>query len=95
MTGTSPDMEQRYRAMLLWRTGEARLMMGCAMRDTARAFVEASLRDQMILRPHQLRSAKACSCASTVMNSTSRHAGGFSPASNKPAGRLLPKDGPI
>jgi hypothetical protein len=28
------------------RTGEERLMMGCAMRATARAFVEASLREQ-------------------------------------------------
>ncbi|MBH0183138.1 MAG: hypothetical protein HP490_16080, partial [Nitrospira sp.] len=28
------------------RTGEERLIMGCAMRDTARAFVEASLRAQ-------------------------------------------------
>lgn len=32
--------------MLMQRTGEERLMMGCAMRDTARAFVEASLREQ-------------------------------------------------
>lgn len=38
-------MEERYRAMLMRRTGEARLIMGCAMRDTARAFVEASLRE--------------------------------------------------
>ncbi len=28
------------------RTGAERLIMGCAMRDTARAFVEASLREQ-------------------------------------------------
>lgn len=39
-------MEERYRAMLMQRTGEERLKMGCAMRDTARAFVEASLREQ-------------------------------------------------
>jgi hypothetical protein len=32
--------------MLLERSGEERLKMGCAMRDTARAFVEASLRQQ-------------------------------------------------
>ena len=42
---TSADMDQRYRAMLMQRTGEERLIMGCAMRDTARAFVEASIRD--------------------------------------------------
>lgn len=40
------DIEERYRAMLMRRTGEERLIMGCALRDTARAFVEASLRDQ-------------------------------------------------
>ncbi|MDH5195182.1 MAG: hypothetical protein OEW32_15965 [Nitrospira sp.] len=46
MTDTPPEIDERYRAMLMKRTGEARLKMGCAMRDTARAFVEASLREQ-------------------------------------------------
>ena len=46
MTDTPPDIDKRYRAMLMQRTGEERLIMGCAMRDTARAFVEASLREQ-------------------------------------------------
>ena len=46
MNDTSPEIEQRYRAMLMQRTGEERLIMGCAMRDTARALVEASLREQ-------------------------------------------------
>jgi hypothetical protein len=32
--------------MLMQRTGEERLIMGCAMRDTARAIVEASLRER-------------------------------------------------
>lgn len=32
--------------MFVQRTGEERLIMGCAMRDTVRALVEASLRDQ-------------------------------------------------
>ncbi|ULA62505.1 MAG: hypothetical protein LZF86_40008 [Nitrospira sp.] len=44
MNDTSTDMDQRYRAMLMQRTGEERLVMGCAMGDTARALVEASLR---------------------------------------------------
>jgi len=44
MNDTPPEMEERYRSMLLQRTGEERLIMGCAMRDTARAMVEASLR---------------------------------------------------
>jgi hypothetical protein len=46
MNDTSPDMDARYRIMLMQRTGEERLIMGCAMRDTARAFVEASIREQ-------------------------------------------------
>jgi hypothetical protein len=43
---TAPEMEDRYRSLLMQRSGEARLIMGCAMRDTARAMVEASLREQ-------------------------------------------------
>ena len=46
MNDTSPEIESRYRAMLMQRTGEERLIMGCAMRDTARAFIEASLRER-------------------------------------------------
>ena len=46
MNDTSAEMEERYRSMLLQGTGEERLIMGCAMRDTARAMVEASLREQ-------------------------------------------------
>lgn len=46
MRDTPPEVEERYRAMLMARTGEERLIMGCAMRDTARALVEASLREQ-------------------------------------------------
>lgn len=42
MNDTPPEVEERYRAMLLQRTGEERLIMGCTMRDTARAMVEAS-----------------------------------------------------
>lgn len=45
MKDTSSEMDQRYRAMLMQRTGEERLIMGCAMRDTARAFMEASLKE--------------------------------------------------
>lgn len=46
MNDTPPEVEERYRAMLMQRTGEERLIMGCAMRDTARKLVEASLREQ-------------------------------------------------
>jgi hypothetical protein len=46
MKDTPPEMDARYRAMLMQRSGEARLKMGCEMRDTARALVEASIREQ-------------------------------------------------
>ena len=46
MKDTAPEMDARYRAMLMQRSGEERLMMGCAMRETARALVEASIRGQ-------------------------------------------------
>jgi len=45
MKDTPPDVDERYHAMLMQRTGEERLIMGCAMRDTVRALVEASLRE--------------------------------------------------
>lgn len=46
MNDTSPEMDARYRSMLMQRSGEERLKMGCAMRETARALVEASIREQ-------------------------------------------------
>jgi hypothetical protein len=46
MRDTPPDVDERYRAMPMARTGEERLIMGCAMRDAARALVEAALRAQ-------------------------------------------------
>jgi hypothetical protein len=44
MNDTSPEIEERFRAMLMQRTGEERLIMGCGMWDTSRALVEASIR---------------------------------------------------
>jgi hypothetical protein len=46
MNDTSPEMDARYRNMLMQRSGEERLKMGCAMFETARALVEASIREQ-------------------------------------------------
>ena len=46
MMDTPPEMDARYREMLMQRSGEERLKMGCAMRETARALVEASIREQ-------------------------------------------------
>jgi hypothetical protein len=46
MKDTLPEIDTRYRAMLMQRSGEERLKMGCDMRETARALVEASIREQ-------------------------------------------------
>jgi hypothetical protein len=46
MNDTSSEMDVRYRDMLMQRSGEERLTMGCAMRETARALVEASILEQ-------------------------------------------------
>jgi hypothetical protein len=42
---TPEHVEQRYRALLMERSGEDRLLMGFKMFDTARAIVRASLGD--------------------------------------------------
>lgn len=43
MTDTSPEVERTFREMLLERSGEERLKMGCSMRATAQALVMASV----------------------------------------------------
>jgi hypothetical protein len=43
MNDTPPEMERKYREMLLRRSGAERLKMGCSMFATARAFVLASV----------------------------------------------------
>ena len=43
MKDTSDAMEQKYRDMLLKRSGEERLKMGCSMHAMARALVRASV----------------------------------------------------
>jgi hypothetical protein len=42
MNDTPAEVEQRYRRLLLQRSGEERLKMGCSMHATARALVRAS-----------------------------------------------------
>ena len=49
MNDTPREIDERYRAMLMQRSGEERLMMGCAMRETSRALVEAAILEQ---NPH-------------------------------------------
>jgi hypothetical protein len=43
MNDTLPEVERQYRAMLLQRSGEARLLMGDSMYAAARALVRASI----------------------------------------------------
>ncbi len=43
MTDTSPEIEARYRAMLLRRSGVERLKMGSSMHATAKALVKAAI----------------------------------------------------
>ena len=43
MKDTSPEVEKKYREMLLQRSGEERLKMGCSMHATAQALVRASV----------------------------------------------------
>ena len=43
MKDTPPAIERKFRQMLLERSGEERLKMGCSMHATARALAKASL----------------------------------------------------
>ena len=43
MNDTHPDMEKQYAHMLMNRSGEERLKMGCSMHATAKKMVRASL----------------------------------------------------
>mgnify|MGYP001606779573 FL=1 len=43
MSDTSPEVERTFREMLLQRSGEERLRMGCSMHATAQALVRASV----------------------------------------------------
>jgi hypothetical protein len=48
MKDTSIEMEQRFRSMILARSGEDRLKMGCSMHETAQALVIASLKEKTL-----------------------------------------------
>jgi hypothetical protein len=43
VTDTSPETAARFRELLLRRSGEERLKMGCSMHATAQALVRASV----------------------------------------------------
>jgi hypothetical protein len=49
MNDTSPEMESRYRALIMERSGEERLIMGCSMFDAAKALMQAGILEQ---NPH-------------------------------------------
>ena len=49
MNDTPPDTESRYRAMIMERSGEERLKMGCSMFSTVKALMQAGILDQ---NPH-------------------------------------------
>lgn len=58
MNDTSPQLEQKYHEMLLQRSGEERLKMGCSMHATAQALVRASvLQKDPLASPATLRQA--------------------------------------
>ena len=58
MSDTPPEIEQRYRLMLLQRSGEERLKMGCSMHATAQALVRASILNKTpSISPAELRKA--------------------------------------
>ncbi len=43
MNDTSPEMEKRYYAMRMERSGEERLKMGCSMFEAAKEIVKSSI----------------------------------------------------
>ena len=58
MNDTPPEIEQMFVAMLMERSGEERLKMGCSMHATARALVRASvLEKDPLASPAALRQA--------------------------------------
>ena len=58
MNDTDPEVEQKFVAMLLERSGEERLKMGCSMHATAQALVRASvLEKDPLASPATLRRA--------------------------------------
>jgi hypothetical protein len=58
MNDTDPEVEQKFVAMLMERSGEERLKMGCSMHSTAQALVRASvLEKDPLASPAALRRA--------------------------------------
>ena len=67
MNDTSPEMESRYRIMIMERSGEERLKMGRSTFEAAKALMQAGILGQ---NPYaSLEFAALCSCNSTDTNS--------------------------
>ena len=47
MNDTSPEIERRFRQMIMARSGAERLVMGASMFDAARAMILASLPEDL------------------------------------------------
>jgi len=43
MNDTHPEMEVRFRNLMMSKTGQQRLLMGCSMYDTAKEIVRSSI----------------------------------------------------
>ena len=46
MNDTDPAVASRLRKLMMERTGEERLLMGCSMFDAAKRIAEAAIRDR-------------------------------------------------
>lgn len=77
MRDTPPEVEERFRAMLLARSGEDRLKMGCSMHTFAQQIVRASVLAQT---PKSTAADLPGRCSSASMAATlmSRPERGFS-----------------
>ena len=56
MNDTPPDVEKRYREMIMALTPQERLAMGCRMHETARTLLVSAIKRKMpVLNEAQLR----------------------------------------
>jgi len=46
MFDTHPDIAVRYRELMMSKTGQQRLVMGCSMYDTAKEIVRSAVRNR-------------------------------------------------
>jgi hypothetical protein len=75
MSDTPDEIERRYRDLLLRRSGEERLRMGCSMHATARALVRASILEaDPLISPAGLRQALFLRFYGGDFDASARHA---------------------